>query len=138
MPSSGAAFLVDDMKKLLAAIILLGLSTSVFGQQDYPRDITLSWTNASQYEDGSLIEAGDLTSVRVECFRNSDTAPSFTAAVPVTGEGIAQTFDFIGVIPNPGQYSCIAYSIIFDGTESIASNAVLRKYTGKPKPPVLD
>ena len=124
--------------KLLAALILLGLSMTAYGQQDYPRDITLSWTNASQYEDGSLIAAGDLTSVRVECFRNADATPSFTATVPVTGEGLPQAEDFIGVIPNPGQYSCVAYSIIFDGTESVASNVTLRKYTGKPKAPVLD
>lgn len=126
------------MNKLLAALLLLGMSATAFGQQDYPRDITLSWQNAAQYESGEQIAAGDLTSVRVECFRNNDLVPSFTATVPVTGEGLPQAEDFAGVIPNPGTYSCVAYSIIFDGTESVVSGAAIRKYTGKPKAPEIN
>ena len=121
------------MKKLL--ILTLLFSASAFAQQDYPRDITLSWVNASQYEDGSTIEAGDLTNVRIECFRNNDTSPAFTSTVAATGEGASQSETFVGVIPQPGTYECVGYSIIFDGTESVASASAVRKYTGKPKPP---
>jgi hypothetical protein len=123
------------MKKLL--LILLLFPMAALAQQDYPRDITLNWTNADQYEDGTAIDAGDLTEVRVECFRNNDLDPTFTATVPVTGEGAAQSEVFTGVILNPGTYSCVAFSIIFDGTESVASAPVFKKYTGKPKSPVI-
>lgn len=124
------------MYKLLAAALLL-VPTLALSQANYPRDITFTWTNASQYEDGTLIEAGDLTEVRIECVRNSDVALTFTATIPVTGEGVAQSETFTGVIPNPGTYHCVGYSIIFDGTESVASVSVARKYTGKPQSPVL-
>jgi hypothetical protein len=121
------------MRIVILALLLAPLTA--MAQQEYPRDITLSWTNASQYEDGSLIDAGDLTEVRVECFRNNDATPSFTATVPVTGEGLSQSEIFVGVIPSPGTYRCVSYSIIFDGTESVASNSTSKKYTGKPLPP---
>ena len=124
------------MKRLL--ILVLFLSPAAFAQQDYPRDITLSWTNASQYEDGSIIEAGDLTNVRIECFRQNDVAATFTATVPVTGEGATQSEVFTGVIPSPGTYSCVGFSIIFDGTESVASAPAVRKFTGKPRPPEMN
>jgi hypothetical protein len=123
----------EKMKKivLLAALI----SVSAFAQQDYPRDITLSWTNPSQYVDGSVIDAGDLDSIRVECFRGSETTATFTSTVADTGEGAAQTETYPGVIPNPGTYTCFAYAIVVDGTESDASNSAERKYIGKPLPP---
>ena len=120
------------MKKL---IVLLLLPVVALAQQLFPAALTLSWTNASQYEDGSTIEAGDLASVRVECTRNNDTVPTFTATVPATGEGLPQSEVFDSAIPNPGTYTCVAFSILFDGTESVASNSTEKKYTGRPKPP---
>ena len=123
------------MKKILLASLLLLIASPISAQQDYPRDITLSWTNPTQYVDGSVIETGDLDSVRVECFRGSDTVATFTATVPDTGEGAPQTETFVAVIPQPGTYSCVAYAIVIDGTESDPSNTTSRKYIGKPLPP---
>lgn len=121
--------------KALITIALLLLSSTALGQQNYPRDITLSWVNPSEYVDGSLIEAGDLDSIRVECFRASDTVPTFTSTVADSGEGAPQAETFTGVIPQPGTYTCVAYAIVVDGTESDPSNTALRKYIGKPLPP---
>ena len=121
------------MRKLIFLTTLLPFVA--LAQQLFPADLTLSWTNASQYEDGTAIAAGDLASVRVECVRNNDTTPTFTATVPVTGEGQPQSETFTGAIPNPGTYTCVAYSILFDGTESVASNSAEKKYTGRPRPP---
>ena len=92
---------------LIVATLLL--SASAFAQQDYPRDITLSWTNPSAYEGGAPIEAGDLETIRLECFRGSDTVATFTSAVPDSGEGLPQTEVFTAAIPQPGTYRCYAY-----------------------------
>lgn len=121
--------------RVLLTLVLLAFSASVSAQSDYPRDITLSWTNPSQYVDGSAIEAGDLDSIRVECFRNNDTVPAFVSTVPDTGEGAPQSETYTGAIPSPGTYACVAYAIVVGGVESDASNSATRKYTGKPLPP---
>ena len=104
-------------------------------QQDYPRDITLSWLNASQYTDGTSIEAGDLTGTRIECFRQNDTVPMLTGTFTPTGEGSPQTETFAGAIPQPGTYTCFGYSIVIGGIESDPSNPAQKKYVGKPQPP---
>jgi hypothetical protein len=114
---------------------LVGLSSLASAQQDYPRDITLNWINPSQYVDGSVIEAGDLDSIRVECFRGSDAAATFVETREDTGEGAAQSETYVGVIPQPGTYTCFAYAIVIGGTESDPSNPTSRKYIGKPLPP---
>jgi hypothetical protein len=101
----------------------------------FPQDLTLSWTNADQYEDSSLIETGDLVSVRVECFRNNATTPIINQTFTVTGEGLPQTEVLLAAIPQPGTYECFGYSVLFDGTESVASTSATKKYTGRPKPP---
>jgi hypothetical protein len=121
--------------KFLIGLVLLFATTSAFAQSDYPRDITLSWTNPDQYVDGSTIEPGDLDSIRVECFRNNDTVPVFVSTVPDTGEGAPQSETYTGAVPAPGTYSCVAYAIVVGGVESDASNTATRKYTGKPLPP---
>lgn len=118
-----------------AIFLLLFLSGTSLAQQDYPRDITLSWTNPSQYVDGSIIETGDLDSIRVTCFRGNDTTPTFTSSVPDTGEGAAQEETYLGAIPQPGTYTCFAYAKVVTGEESDASNPTEKKYTGKPLPP---
>lgn len=122
------------MRKLTLIVMLLA-STLVVAQQDYPRDITLDWVNADQYVDGSIIQPGDLVSVRLECFRNQDATPVVSATVPAAGEGLPQTETLVGVIPAPGNYQCFAYSVVVGGIESDASNSASRKYTGKPLPP---
>jgi len=38
------------MKKYFFAVFLLMVSGISYGQQSYPRDIALSWVNASQYQ----------------------------------------------------------------------------------------
>ena len=102
----------------------------------FPADITLEWTNTDQYTDLTPIESGDLTSVRIECFRHSDpVTPSFSATVPVTGEGLFQSETFTGAITQPGTYTCFGYSIVADLDESDASNSAVKKYIGKPFPP---
>jgi hypothetical protein len=123
------------MRYLITALFLLNVTLAV-AQQLFPADLTLSWVNADQYEDGSLIQAGDLTSVRIECLRNNATVPIISQTFPVTGEGQPQTETIVGAIPQPGTYTCVGYSIIFDGTESVASAPAEKKYTGRPKPPV--
>mgnify|MGYP001820329325 CR=1 FL=1 len=122
-------------KYLVLLALGLAYSADVSAQQDYPRDITLDWVNPSQYVDGSTIELGDLDSIRVECTRNGDVAPVFVSTVPDTGEGSPQVETFVGVIPQPGTYTCVAFAIVVDGTESDPSNTASRKYIGKPLPP---
>lgn len=119
------------MKIISTLLLILAFSTALAA--DYPRDITFSWTNADSYEDGTLIDPGDLTEVRIVCLRNGQ--PSFSATFPVNGEGLAQSAT-ISAVPSPGNYTCVGISIIFDGTESIASNEAAFKYTGKPLPPI--
>lgn len=121
--------------QLIIGVVLLVLSASCYAQQDYPRDITLSWQNADSYVDNTPIEAGDLTGVRIECFRQNDTTPILTGTFPATGEGAAQTETFTGAIPQPGTYTCYGYSIVVGGIESDASAPAQKKYVGKPQPP---
>ncbi len=120
---------------ILLLLVFFLVPSEVLAQQDYPRDITLSWTNADSYTDGTAIEAGDLTGVRIECFRQNDTVPSVTGEFPPTGEGLAQTENLTGVIQQPGTYTCYGYSIVIGGIESDASNPAQKKYVGKPNPP---
>jgi hypothetical protein len=123
------------MKRFLVVFALLVAPALVHAQQEYPRDITLSWTNADSYEDGTLIEAGDLTGTRIECFRQNDSVPMLTGTFAPTGEGLSQTEVFVGAIPQPGTYTCYGYSVVVGGIESVASNPAQKKYVGKPKPP---
>jgi hypothetical protein len=130
------------MKHILFAVVLLVFCGIVQAQQNFPRDIAISWTNASEYEDviingvpesGGPIEAGDLEFVRIEIYRQSDVVPVLTATIPDTGEGAAQTEIFVGAIPRPGTYRIEGYSIVIDGVESDASVPMFKKYTGKPR-----
>ena len=95
------------MKKIFIVLALITFSGSAFAQQDFPKDITVSWTNPSEYvpnpdgSPGGLIEAGDLESIRVEIYRQSDTVPVFTATVPDNGEGADQAELFLSAIPQP-------------------------------------
>ncbi len=116
-------------------LLILFAAPFAYAQQDYPRDITLSWTNADSYVDGTPIEAGDLTGVRIECFRQNETVPIVTGTFPPTGEGAVQTETFAGSIPQPGTYTCYGYSIVIGGIESDPSSPAQKKYVGKPNAP---
>lgn len=128
------------MKKLfiiLAVLVLLGVSPMTYAQQDYPRPITLSWTNPDMYTDGTSIETGDLESIRIEVYRQNDTVPVFVATIPDNGEGAEQSETFAASIPQPGTYEVVAYAIVVGGAESDPSNSAFKKYTGKPRSPQL-
>ena len=128
------------MKKLfflLAVLVLVGLAKVTYAQQDYPRPITLSWTNPDMYTDGTSIEAGDLENIRIEVYRQNDTVPVFVATIPDNGEGLAQSETFDASIPQPGTYEVIAYAIVVGGEESDASAPAFKKYTGKPRQVIL-
>lgn len=120
------------IRAILASLLLLYTAGALAA--DYPRDITLSWVNPSEYEDNTPILAGELTSARIECFRNNDTVPVLERTFAVTGVGLPQAETMVGVIPSPGTYTCYGYAVVVDGTESVASNAATKKYIGKPKP----
>jgi len=88
-------------------------------------------------EPGGPIEAGDLDAIRIEIFRNNDAVPVFTATVPDTGEGLAQSEIFIAAIPRPGTYRIEGYAIVVGGVESDPSIPLFKKYTGKPRSIVI-
>ena len=114
------------------AILFLLISTSVFAQQDYPRDITLSWLSADSYVDDTLMEAGDLTEEHFDCYRQNDTVPIFSVTIPAEGQGVQRSEVFTGAIPQPGTYRCEGFSLTADDI-SDASLPAFKKYTGKPK-----
>lgn len=121
------------MKCLIYTLLLIpGLA---LGQQDFPRDLTVSWDNPSEYVDGSVIEAGDLETIRVEVYRQNDTVPAFVANVPDNGEGQRQREVFPGAIPQPGTYTVVAIAVVIGGVESDPSDPDFVKHVGKPRPP---
>lgn len=142
--------MLDTIKAFLRMIwsrtvkMILGLLMVITGgalhaqDSSYPRDITLSWTNPSQYEDGSNIAAGDLDSVRFECSNN--TTPSVLvvdASLPDNGEGAQQSNTWVDVIPAPGTYTCYAWAKVVTGAESQPSSPANKQFFGTPLPPVI-
>ena len=122
---------------LVGALLYGGCSARAQQSTQFPVDVTFSWTNPSQYVDGTLIDTGDLTQVRIECFRNNNTVASLIETFPVVnGEGAPQSGTVTGGIPSPGTYACVGYAILFNGVESDASNTTVKKFTGKPNAPV--
>ena len=121
---------------LLAGLLLASTASA---QQEYPRDITLSWTNPSLYVDGTPIEAGDLTGIRLECYRHDDAITPVIAATEVAlGEGAPQSVTYSGGIAKPGTYTCYGYAIVIGGIESDPSLPTSQKYVGKPQSIVFD
>ncbi len=118
--------------KFIITLCLLFVS-SVALAAGYPRDITLSWDNASEYVDSTLIEAGDLTGVKLDCYRQNDVVPVFSAIVPANGEGLRQVETFTASIPRPGTYRCEGFSIVIGDIYSDASVPTYKKFVGKPK-----
>lgn len=123
--------------KLFIAIGLLLLCSSALAQQDFPKDITVSWTNPDAYVDNTPIEVGDLENIRIEMYRQNDTVPVFTATIPDNGEGAAQSELFAQAVPQPGTYRIEAYAIVIGGVESDPSIPLFKKYTGKPRQVIL-
>lgn len=112
------------------------LAPVAFAQQDYPRDITYCWNLPTKYVDNTDIQPGDLASTRIVTTRQDGTLVLDELVVVGTllpGERQCQTF--VGVIPQPGTYTGVAYAITVDDISSDASNESLKKYTGKPLPP---
>lgn len=115
---------------LLASLFIAQNATA---QQDFPKDLPVSWINPSTYTDDTPIEAGDLESIRIEVFRQNDLVPIYTITIPDNGEGAAQSITLISVIPRPGNYRKEAYAIVVGGVESDAAVSDYEKYTGKPR-----
>ncbi len=121
-------------RSIIIAVFLSALSVScAFAQQDFPKDLTVSWTNPSLYTDDTLIEAGDLDAIRIEVYRQNDIVPVFTATIPDSGEGLPQSELFLAAIPQPGTYRIEEYAIVVGGVESDPSVPAFQKYTGKPR-----
>lgn len=125
------------MKRLLLALILL--PTIALGQSTYPRDITIQITHPTTYvEDGSLIQDDDLRGTLVQCDRH-DGEHVVDQEVPIIGlPGDVQIATLISIIPRPGTYSCVGFTVTVDGTMSDVSNVKVEKYTGKPNPPIVE
>jgi hypothetical protein len=118
---------------LLALAIFL-FATGAFAA-DYPRDIALTWTNPTLYDDDTPIQVGDLRGTRIICSRHSGEVV-IDEEVPNLGDpGNGEGNVFTAMIPRPGTYTCTAYAVTIDDTQSDASNSAAKKYTGKPKPP---
>ena len=122
--------------RYLALLVLL-LSFSADAQQSYPRDIELFLTWPSLYEDGSEIQDGDLVSARISCTRHDGVLAFETEMAISVLPGETQGQVFSGDIPKPGKYSCWAFVVTIDGTESDISNVLVKPYTGKPNPGIV-
>jgi hypothetical protein len=88
------------------------------------------------YVDGSDIQDGDLASTRLTVDRHDGSRAVDTLIATVGLPGDRQCVTLVGDIPIPGTYTSFAYAITIDDTSSDASNAAVKKYTGKPNPPV--
>ena len=123
---------------IIGILLLLFVTSIVYAQQDYPRDLELSWTQPTQYTDGTPIGTGELRGVLITCWRSNDPntlviEQERTAPTP----GGQYSYNFVGVIPQPGTYNCVAYAVTLDDIYSDMSNTIDRKYTGKPNPQTL-
>jgi hypothetical protein len=121
--------------KYIVSILLLVISFSANAQQNYPRDITLTLTQPTLYTDGTTIEPGELVNNRYNCARNDGTVVLNETRSVKVDPGAQQSETFVGVIPQPGTYTCYAFAATAD-EESDASAPAFKKYTGKPTPPV--
>lgn len=134
------------MKKLIALVATLlvmfcAISTANAQDNSYPRDIQLSWNWPTHYEivvgdtEAAEILDGDLTDARLTCTRHNGEI-AFNTVIPIvvgTLPGQRQTQVFSGDIPKPGSYTCLAYARV-GAVESDPSNAVVKRYTGRPQP----
>ena len=127
------------MNRVLASIIIFLLPCVVAAQQDYPRDLTLSWTNPSEYENGDPILEGDLRAILATCWRNNDPNTLVVEEeVPINPVvGSEQTHTFVGSISQPGTYLCVAYAVTSTDIYSDPSNTKAFRFIGKPKPVII-
>lgn len=125
--------------------LLLLFAGAASAQQTFPQDITVTFTNADSYTDGTPMEPGDLTcegtevvgtdcGLRFELFRNNNTVPIAVVNVPANGEGQIQTEVLVGIIPQPGTYHLVGYSNVFGISSDPSAPSNTKKYTGKPRP----
>lgn len=122
--------------KASTAVAALFTAVAVYAQQDYPRDLTLSWSQPTQYVDGTTIGAGELRGALATCWRhNSPNDFIVDEEVPAPNAGGQYSYTFVGVVPGPGTYVCGMFAVTVDDIYSDMSNTVDRKYTGKPLPP---
>jgi hypothetical protein len=122
------------MKKMF--LFLLFVAGAAFAQQNFPRDLTLTFTQPSEYTDGTAIEVGELVSNRFNCARQDGTVVVDESRPVTSAPGEEETAVFVGVIPQPGTYTCYAWASTADA-ESDPSNAAFKKFTGKPLPPIV-
>jgi hypothetical protein len=115
---------------LIAALLPMAVWAAAF-----PQNLTLSWTNASQYTDGTDIDPVDLTGVRILCTRTNDGEVLINTTLVPTGVGLAQQEVFTDVITRAGTVECVGFTVVSDGTESDPSGTAIKKYIGKPQPP---
>ena len=119
---------------LLAALLLVSIAAQ---GAEFPVDITLTWTNPTMYEDGTLIDPPDLTGLRFQCWRNNDNTEILNdSSVAPTGPGLVQSHVYVGLITQPGNYRCVGFASVVDGTESRPSDPTEFKVIGKPNAPV--
>jgi hypothetical protein len=123
------------MKKFLI-FLLAFVPMLTLAQSSYPRDISHCWTLPSLNTDGSSIQDGDLSHVRIVTVRNSgETVLDTNIPIGDLLPGDRQCFNSVGAIPGPGQYASVAYAVTVDDISSDASNEAYKRYTGKPQPP---
>lgn len=117
------------MKKLLASLLL-----SLAGLAAHASTVTVSWTNPTQYTDGSALAASDITQTRVEYGTCSGALfGSKLGQFTVAGNGTSGTSPQLA----PGTYCFQAFTTAA-GVESAASVAVSGVVPQPaPKPPVL-
>lgn len=125
------------MKTLIIGLLLLLVSMPVSAQQDYPRDITLSWLWPTLNVDGTVIQEGDLRGGDAVCFRNNDfSVPIFDLQTLITVPlGARETMTFFNSIPKPGIYQCFVTAVTVQGISSDFSDEFPARFTGKPLPP---
>lgn len=122
------------MKKILYGLLLV--ASFAFAQQDFPKDIEYCWTLPTKYTDGSDIQPGDLANIRIFTQRQSgETVIDQLVSVGTLLPGDNQCHTFVGVIPQPGTYTAVAFAITVDGISSDPSGTATKKFTGKPNPP---
>lgn len=127
-----------NLIKLLAATAVLFAATAVQAQQAYPRDLSLTLTQPTLYDDDTAIDTGDLRGALINCWRQNDAVNLIVnAEVAAPNAGGVYPLIFPNVIQQPGTYLCVAFAVTVDDVYSDMSNTVDRKYTGKPLPPVL-
>ena len=112
------------MKKLSRSLLvgLLGLyvvllAAPVFAQE-FPRDLTLTWTNPDQNTDGSAISDGELDTFTARCI-DGGGAVVVDVTQPITaGPGGGERLALDDVIPGPGEYTCSVYITNVDNVSS--------------------